>query len=84
MGVHSPCQGSIPVADQKDRGVWERDWAMIYPRGLAPVVQTMDSAIHLINPYLADKYYGNQLCYPLDSELYAFKCNFKKLTTKSA
>ena len=31
----------------------------------APVVQTLDSAIHRINHYPADKCYGNQLRYPL-------------------
>ena len=36
---------------------------------LAPVVQTLDSAIHRINHYPADKYYGNQLRYPLDRDL---------------
>ena len=36
---------------------------------LAPVVQTLDRAIHRINHYPADKYYGNQLRYPLDSDL---------------
>ena len=35
----------------------------------AQVVQTLDSAIHRINHYPADKYYGNQLRYPLDSDL---------------
>ena len=35
----------------------------------APVVQTLDSAIHRINHYPADKYYGNQLHYPLDRDL---------------
>ena len=54
-------------------------WIVIYPvdsaiqrltnRGLAPVVQTLDSSIHRINHYPADKYYGNQLRYPLDSDL---------------
>ena len=29
----------------------------------------MNSAIHWINRYPADKYYGNQLRYPLDSDL---------------
>ena len=38
---------------------------------LAPVVQTLDSTIHRINPYPMDKYHGNQLCYPLDSDLYS-------------
>ena len=41
-------------------------WIVI---GLAPVVQTLDSAIHRINHYPADKYLGNQLCYPLDKDL---------------
>ena len=41
------------------------DWFLF----LAPVVQTSDSAIHRINHYPADKYYGNQLRYPLDSDL---------------
>ena len=36
---------------------------------LAPVVQTLDSAIHRINHYPADKYYASQLRYPLDSDL---------------
>ena len=36
---------------------------------LAPVVQTLDSTVHRINHYPADKYYGNQLRYPLDSDL---------------
>ena len=36
---------------------------------LAPVVQTLDSAIHRINHYSVDKYYGNQLRCPLDSNL---------------
>ena len=35
----------------------------------APVVQTLDSAIHRINHYLADKYYRNQLRYLLDRAL---------------
>ena len=37
--------------------------------GQAPVVQTLDSAIHRINHYPADRCYGNQLRYPLDSDL---------------
>ena len=36
---------------------------------LASVVQTLDSAIHQINHYPTDKYYGNQLRHPLDSDL---------------
>ena len=38
-------------------------------RDQAPVVQTLDSAIHRINHYPADKYYGNQLRYPLGNDL---------------
>ena len=38
-------------------------------KNLAPVVQTLDSAIHRINHYPADKYLGNQLHYPLDRYL---------------
>ena len=35
----------------------------------AQVVQTLDNAIHWINHYPAENYYGNQLRYPLDSDL---------------
>ena len=35
----------------------------------APVVRTLDSAIHQINHYPVDKYCWNQLRYPLDSDL---------------
>ena len=41
----------------------------IFLNDLAPVVQTLDSAIHRINHYPADKYYASQLRYPLDSDL---------------
>ena len=39
--------------------------------GLSPatVVEKLDSAIHRINRYLEDKFYENQLRYPLDSDL---------------
>ena len=36
---------------------------------LGPVVQTLDSVIHRINHYPADKHYGNQLRYPLENDL---------------
>ena len=36
---------------------------------LAPVVQTMDSAIHRINHYPVDKHLQNRLSYPVDSDL---------------
>ena len=39
------------------------------PADLAPVVQKMDSAIHRINCYQVDKYWGNQFRYPVDSDL---------------
>ena len=34
----------------------------------APAVQMLDSAIHWINHYPADKYLGNQLHFPLDRD----------------
>ena len=34
-----------------------------------PVVQALDSAIHQINLYSVDKYYENQLSYPLNKGL---------------
>ena len=34
-----------------------------------PVVQKLDNAIHRTNRYPEDKYYENQLRYPLDSNL---------------
>ena len=43
--------------------------AFLVYKNQAPVVQTLDSAIHRINHHPADKYYGNQLRYPLDSDL---------------
>ena len=43
--------------------------ASLFWKQQAPVVQTLDSAIHRINHYPADKYYGNQLRYSLDSDL---------------
>ena len=50
---------------------------------LAPVVQKLDSAIHRINRYPADKYYENQLRYPLDSDLASEECYppFEQLKT---
>ena len=38
---------------------------------LAQVVQKLDSAMHRINHYPADTYYGKQLRYTLDSDLSA-------------
>ena len=62
-----------PISDQKmyfSTLVFRLDLENPYPfLDLAPVVQTSDSAIHRINHYPADKYYENQLRYPLDSDL---------------
>ena len=38
-------------------------------RCLAPVVETLDSPIQWINHYSKDKFYRNQLCYPMDKDL---------------
>ena len=38
-------------------------------KDLALVVQKLDSSIHRINHYPLDKYYGNQLRYPVESDL---------------
>ena len=35
----------------------------------APVVQKMDNVMHRINYYPVDKHWGNQLHYPVDSDL---------------
>ena len=35
----------------------------------APVVQTLDNAMYWINLYLADRYWENQLRFPLESDL---------------
>ena len=40
---------------------------------LAPAVQNLDSAIHWINRYPEDKYYENQLRYPVDSVIHLSK-----------
>ena len=52
--------------NQKPSFLHKYVYLFIYP---APIVQTLDSAIHRINHYPADKYYGNQLRYTLDSDL---------------
>ena len=38
----------------------------LWKNDLVPVVQKLDSAIHRINHYPVDNYYGNQLRYTLD------------------
>ena len=49
-------------------GEWKIENTVIV-KEQAAVVQTLNSAIHWINHYPADKYQGNQLRYPLDSDL---------------
>ena len=54
-------------------------WTAIYPvdsavqllnnRNLAPVVQTLDSAIHRINQYPANSVIDFRNTYPMDSDL---------------
>ena len=46
-------------------------WLQFHGPELAPVVQTMDSAVHRINHYPVDKSCRNQLSYPMDSDLSA-------------
>ena len=53
-------------------GVFERIYSVhciSFNIGLARVVQMLDSAIHPIIHYPADKYWGNHLRYPLDRDL---------------
>ena len=40
-----------------------------YTGDLAGVVQTLDRTIHRINQYPAEKYWGNQMHCPVDSDL---------------
>ena len=49
----------------------EQEFWRCFADGLivAPVVQTLDCAIHRINLYPTDKYLGNQLRYPLERDL---------------
>ena len=61
--------GSSSITLSKFKKVRKRKAIYSYLVALAPVVQTLDRAIHRINHYPADKYYGNQLRYPLDSDL---------------
>ena len=63
----------VDSPDDKRQGVasfsTSRSLARLRPASLflqASVVQTLDSAIHRINHYPADKYYGNQLRHPVD------------------
>ena len=55
----------------KSQTVWDFPdiWKPGFSNDLAPVVQTMDSAVHRINYYPADKHPQNQLSYPVDSDL---------------
>ena len=58
-----------PFADLKDRFSYAFIYfspLIPYPFMQVPVVQTLDSAIHRINHYPKDKYYENQLRYPVE------------------
>ena len=37
---------------------------------LAPLAQKLNDAIHQINHYPEEKHSGNQLCHPMDRDLY--------------
>ena len=64
-----------PIKSIKMKGKSNKPWITkglqksIKVRNQAPVVQTMDSAVHRINHYPADKHKQNQLSYPVDSDL---------------
>ena len=53
---------------------WDLTWPIFSHLDLAPVVWKLDSTIHQINCYPEDKYYDNQLRYPVDSYLSSGKC----------
>ena len=57
------------ILERKAAGPYNISPEVIKRCDMAPVVQSLDSAIHRINHYPADKHYGNQLRYPLDSDL---------------
>ena len=59
----SPCMSPFPVSTFSCARYFQ------LPAVQATDVQMLDSAIHQINHYPADKYYGNQLRYLLDSDL---------------
>ena len=48
---------------------WDSLTVPFFSMAQALVLQTLDSSIYRINHYPADKYYGNQLRYPADSDL---------------
>ena len=54
------------TVDMRLYAMIEMWWCIV---SLASVVQTLDSPIHWINHYPADKYLGKQLHYPLDRDL---------------
>ena len=56
MTSHINLEGGVGVA-KVDIG-WTAPLALVF--------QTLDSTIHWINHYPADKCWGNQLCYSLD------------------
>ena len=72
MAIHRPCFEYLLISvkwGKVDPGD-ERTVALRFV-SQAPVVQKLDSAIHRINHYPVDAYYGNQLRYSLDSDLSA-------------
>ena len=52
-----------------DSFIWIRKFPYLKLRIQAPVVQTLDSAIHWINHYPADSVIDFRNTYPLDSDL---------------
>ena len=70
MAIHGPCFEYLLISakwGKVDPGD-ERTVALRFV-SQAPVVQKLESAIHRINHYPVDTYYGNQLRYSLDSDL---------------
>ena len=65
--IGSDQRSRSPGADQKDRGLWGREWFKHYH--LAPVVQRVDNAIYWMNRYPVD----SKVCFantsPLDCDL---------------
>ena len=64
--------GGVPPSSPNPDSISEQKKKCHFPHqfsDLAPVVLTLDSAIHRINHYPADKYYEKQWCYLLDSDL---------------
>ena len=66
------CKNHLTVHTGKAVAMLISNYAFVGPlRHLAPVVQTLDSAIHWINDYPLDNSIGFSSVYPLDSDLSA-------------